>query len=62
MMRLTEREQERVWELRAEGYSSRAIGRELGLRPQYVSVCGIDRWCSATGKEAIAALPDKDRA
>ena len=40
MMRgLTEREQERVWELRAEGHSSRAIGRELGLRPQYVSLC-----------------------
>jgi IS30 family transposase len=36
---LTEREQERVWELRAEGLSSRAIGRELGLRPQYVSLC-----------------------
>ena len=39
MMRLTEREQERVWELRAEGHSSRAIGRKLGLRPQYVSLC-----------------------
>jgi transposase, IS30 family len=36
---LTEREQERVWELRAEGHSSRAIGRVLGLRPQYVSLC-----------------------
>jgi DNA-binding NarL/FixJ family response regulator len=33
MLRLTEREQERVWELRAEGLSSRAIGRKLGLRP-----------------------------
>jgi hypothetical protein len=33
------REQEHVWELRAEGHSSRAIGRELGLRPQYVSLC-----------------------
>ena len=39
MMRLTVREQERVWELRAEGHSSRAIGRELGLRQQYVSLC-----------------------
>ena len=36
---LSEREQERVWELRAEGHSSRAIGRKLGLRPQYVSLC-----------------------
>src|ERR1700680_38403 len=39
MMRLTEREQERVWELWAEGHSSRTIGRELGLRQQYVSLC-----------------------
>ena len=39
MRRLAEREQERVWELRAEGRSSRAIGRELGLRQQYVSLC-----------------------
>ena len=36
---LTEHEQARVWELRAEGHSSRAIGRKLGLRPQYVSLC-----------------------
>src|SRR5580704_19379073 len=39
MMRLTEREQERVWELWAEGHSARTIGRELGLRQQYVSLC-----------------------
>jgi len=38
---LSEHEQERVWELRAEGHSSRAIGRKLGLRPQYVSLCAI---------------------
>jgi IS30 family transposase len=40
MMRcLTEREQERVWELRAEGLSSRAIGRELGSgRNTFLSV------------------------
>jgi hypothetical protein len=68
MMRcLTEREQERVWELRAEGHSSRAIGRELGLRPQYVSLCvaltgGVRppvrkrsrRWLTKTEREEIS--------
>ena len=41
MRRLTERERERVWELRAEGHSSRAIGRELGLRP--LPSCRVSR-------------------
>jgi DNA-binding CsgD family transcriptional regulator len=67
MMRLTEREQERVWELRAEGHSSRAIGRELGLRQQYVSLCvaltgGVrppvrkrsQRWLTKTEREEIS--------
>src|ERR1019366_10499754 len=68
MMRcLTGREQERVWELRAEGYSSRAIGRELGLRAQYVSLCvaltgGVrppvrrrsQRWLTKTEREEIS--------
>jgi IS30 family transposase len=36
---LTEREQERVWELWAEGLSGYAIARELGTWPQYVHRC-----------------------
>jgi IS30 family transposase len=36
---LTERQQERVWELWAEGRSGYAIARELGTWPQYVHRC-----------------------
>ena len=36
---VTEHQQERVWELRAEGHPSRVIARELGLRQQYVTLC-----------------------
>jgi IS30 family transposase len=36
---LSQHEQERVWELWAEGRSAHAIGRELGTYPQYVGLC-----------------------
>jgi len=41
---LSEREQERVWELWGEGTSLRAVARQPGARPEYVR-----RYVSSTG-------------
>ena len=49
---LSEREQERVWELWGEGTSLRVVARQLGARPEYVR-----RYVSSTG--GVKPVPRK---
>ena len=49
---LSEREQERVWELWGEGTSLRAVARRLGARPEYVR-----RYVTSTG--GVKPMPRK---
>ena len=53
---LSEREQERVWELWGEGTSLRAVARKLGARPEYVR-----RYVTSTGGVKPAARKRSER-